>query len=102
MSDYIFNNCKKETLLDLCNVIENGLKSQECSFSDVFLFLFQKFNNKKFNETIESICKKCLSVKNKDDIKSYMYFKNNLLNSNIWATYRNNLDTNNSNNNNNN
>ena len=99
MCEYLYNNCKKETLSDLCLQVENGLTKQECLFSDVFLFLFQKFDQDKFNETIESVTKHCLNSKNKDDIKSYRYFKNNLLKSNIWATYQNSSNNNNNDNN---
>ena len=84
MCNYISKHCKKETLSDLCNVIENGLIKQECSFSDVFLFLFSKHNNKKFHKTILNITNKCLNNEN-NNIKNYSYFQNNLLNSNIWA-----------------
>ena len=62
------------------------MTKQECSFNDAFLFLFQKWNNKEFTKTLNKITKECLNINNINNIKNYTYFKNNLLNSNIWAT----------------
>lgn len=84
--NYIFNNCRKDTLHDLCAQIEKGLTKQECSFNDSLLFLFQRYDDKKFMSTLSSITNECLTMENANNIKKYSYFNNNLLNSNIWAT----------------
>ena len=97
MCDYILQSCESTTLSDLCAKIDHGLKTQACSFSDVFLFLYSKYDSKSFNETIEHTTKNCLGVKNKNT-QSYYYFRNNLLNSNIWSINR--RDDKNCNNNN--
>ena len=89
--NYIYANCKKETLNDLCLQIEKGLNKQECMFSDAFLFLFQKHKGNKFNQTISKISSECLSDKN-GSIKKFQYFKNSLLNSNIWGTMYNHVN----------
>ena len=81
---YLFNNCKKDTLIDLANVINNGLKRQECNFSDSLLMLSKMTDNEKFTKTLADTTQECLSHEKKTIVK-YCYFKNNLLDSNIWA-----------------
>ena len=82
---YIFNKCKKETLTDLCNVINNGLKTKECGFDDSLLFLSKMVNSEKFTSNLKETTKECLCDQYKT-VKTYNFFKNNLLNSNVWAS----------------
>ena len=81
---YLFNNCKKDTLIDLANVINNGLNRQECNFSDSLLMLSKMTDNENFTKTLANTTQECLSHEKKTIVK-YCYFKNNLLDSNIWA-----------------
>ena len=83
ISLYLFNNLKKESLLDINNVILNGLNNLSCSFNDDLLFLSNLINKKKFKNTIKNLTNKCLNNEIKTQ-ESYMFFKKNLLNSNIW------------------
>ena len=82
---YIFSKCQKETLIDLSNVINNGLKNKECGFDDSLLFLSKLVNSKQFIGNLEKTTKECLSHEYKNT-QSYNFFKNNLLNSNVWAS----------------
>ena len=69
IADYLFANCKKETLEDLCNVMESGIITQECPINDIFLLLYKMVDNKKFNNLIENITQMCLSTYNNDKNK---------------------------------
>ena len=84
VSNYLFKHCKIETLNDLSKVITNGLSKQECGFNDSLLFLAKMVNNELFNQTLDNVTKDCLTASRKT-IEKYTFFKNNLLNSNIWA-----------------
>ena len=84
VANYLFNNMEKEHLEGLANVINQGLLKKECGFNDCLLFLSKMVNNKKFVENIKKITTDCLS-NDKKTIKTYHFFKNNLLNSKIWS-----------------
>ena len=83
-SNYLFLNLKKSSLVDISNVVNNGLLKQECGFDDNLLFLSKLINNDKFNQTIANVTKECMSNETKT-VKKQQFFRNNLLNSNIWA-----------------
>ena len=84
IAQYLFNNLKKESLIDISKTVNNGLAKQECGFDDCLLFLSKLVNSESFNRTIENVTKSCL-VNEFRNVKKYEYFKNNLLHSNIWA-----------------
>ena len=81
---YLIENLDNLTLTKICNVVQNGIKKQECGFNDTFLFLARLVDGKKFSQTLEDVTAQCLSKKKKNLLK-YNFFKNNLLHSNIWA-----------------
>ena len=84
IATYLFNHLDKSALDSISNVIDKGLKDKTCGFNDSLLLLANKINSKQFKNTIEQCTKDCLSNDLKDD-KKYHFFKNNLLNSNIWS-----------------
>ena len=83
-AQYLFNNCKKETVNDLANVINNGLTKQECGFNDSLLILSKMVDSNKFINTLANVTDECLTH-NKKTIGKHCFFKNNLLHSNIWT-----------------
>ena len=82
--EYLFENCDKNTLIDLAKVINKGLSKYECKFSDSLLLLSKMVDNEAFVSSIEKVTQNCL-VRKLDDVKPYEYFKHNLLNSVIWG-----------------
>ena len=98
---YLFNNLEKDTLNDLSNVINNGLSKQACGMNDSLLFLSKMIDTHKLTKCLEKVTNQCLTNQNKT-IESYTYFKNNLLDSNVWACPIKCVSENNNNNNDNN
>ena len=84
ISNYLFSRLKKESLLDLFTVIIKGMNNYHLCFNDSLLFLCKLINNQEFNNNIKNITKNCLSYQNKSQEK-ISFFKNHLLNSNIWC-----------------
>ena len=84
-ASYLYENCNASTLKNLSDVINNGLLNHECGFNDSFLFLVKMIDNDTFVINLENITKDCLSDKTKN-VRKYTFFKNNLLESNIWAS----------------
>ena len=82
---YLYENCSKNTLNELSNVINNGILKQECHFDDSLLFLSKLIDCDSLVKNLEQTTSNCLT-KNKKNAKSYLYFKHNLLNSKIWGT----------------
>ena len=85
MARYLFQHCKKSTLKDISSVINRGITNQECGFDDSLLLLAQMVDPAKLALSIEQCTQMCLSTDTKTE-KSDNFFKNNLLNSNIWIT----------------
>ena len=101
---YLFDNLKKQSLIDIGKTINQGLLEQKCGFNDSLLFLSKLINNNEFNKALEDTTRICLvkpvtkdesktdtnsdgtQLKNKND-KKHQFFKNNLLSSNIFASY---------------
>ena len=84
ISDYLYSKLKKESLMDISFVVNNGLLSQECGFNDSLLFLSNLVDSEQFNDTLQAVTTECLTKKCKN-VKKYQFFKNNLLNSNVWG-----------------
>ena len=84
IANYLFNNLKKESLIDLFNVIMKGMNDYELSFNDSLLFLCKLINNNEFNKNIKNITQKCLNYQTKTQEK-VLFFKNYLVKSNIWC-----------------
>lgn len=84
VANYLFNHLKSETLMDIGKTVNNGLLKQECGFNDTLLFLAKLVNNDQFNKTLQETTNECLT-KEKKNVEKLNFFKNNLLNSNIWA-----------------
>ena len=82
---YIFENCKEATLLDLTNVINDGLLKHECSFDDSLLLLCKMVDNEKFIQNLKTIADECLSNEKQNIVKS-RWFIEAFLKSNIWAS----------------
>ena len=87
---YLLQNCDKSSLANICNVINNGLLTQECGFNDSLLFLAHKFDNKQFTNTMKQCARICLceDKANKNEsknAKTVHFFKNNLANSKVWS-----------------
>ena len=95
---YLFKKCKKETLEDLANVINNGLLNYECGFNDSLLLLSKMINKNEFSKCLQTVTDECLSNDKKTTLKR-CFFKNNLLASNIWAMQDNETTNNNKHNN---
>ena len=81
---YLKTQCKKETLNDLNNIIINALNKQECGFNDSLLILSKLIDSERFLKTMENVTQECLT-NDKKNARKYLFFKNLLLNSNVWA-----------------
>lgn len=84
IANYLFSHLKKETLIDVSQTVLHGLKQNECGFNDSLLFLTKLINTDEFNQTLKYVCNNCLNTEKTND-KKHHFFKNNLLNSNIWS-----------------
>lgn len=84
VANCLLSKLKKESLMDIKNVVNNGVVNQECAFNDSLLYLSRLVNNMEFNKIMEDVTDECLNS-DKKTVKKYQFFKNNLLNSNIWA-----------------
>ena len=71
-----------------------GLLNFDLCFDDTLLYLCKMINNDIFIENLENITKESLNYENKNSYK-INFFKNYLLNSNIWM--KNKYDTDNRN-----
>ena len=95
---YLFEKCQKSTLKDLSNVVNNGLLKQECGFNDTLLILSKMVDNDSFVKNMSNVTRECLSNEKKT-VSKHCFFKNNLLNSNVWSMISNtNTNTNKSSN----
>ena len=83
-AQYLLNNCEKDTLVDLANVINDGLQKRECGFNDSLLILAKMTDNEKFLRTLSNVTEECLTHEKKNIFK-HCFFKNNLLHSSIWT-----------------
>ena len=54
---YLFNNCNKDTLESISNVINHGIRNQECGFNDALLFLAQMTDKDKLINTLQDCTK---------------------------------------------
>ena len=59
---YLFDSCKKETLKDISNVINDGLNTRQCGFNDSLLILSKMLNNKAFVNCLSNVTKDCLNL----------------------------------------
>lgn len=84
VANYLFTNLNESTKNNIANIINHGLLTQQCGFNDCLLLLSKKINEKDFIATLRNVTNNCLSSKTKT-VKSYNFFKNNLLHSNVWA-----------------
>ena len=82
---YLYQNLQKSSLKDLSVVINHGLIKHECGFNDTLLFLSKMVDNDAFAQTVENVTDECVT-NDKKTVQKHSFFKNNLLNSNIWAT----------------
>ena len=85
VAEYIFEKCDNDTLNKLSDIINNGLLNLECGFNDSLLLLSSMIDKERLFKTLEITTMKCLTNEYKTP-KSYQFFKQNLLNSQIWAS----------------
>ena len=84
IAKFLFDKCKKETLEDLNNVINESLSNQSCGFNDSLLILSNMIDNKRLIKNLQNITNECLGYEKKN-VQKHTFFKNNLLTSNIWS-----------------
>ena len=53
----MFNNCNKGALESISNVINHGIRNQECGFNDALLFLAQMTDKDKLTNTLQECTK---------------------------------------------
>ena len=85
IANHLFEHLNKSSLNDIFKVIENGMLDYKVCFNDSLLLLCKLVDENRFNSLMKQITKECLSSETKN-IQKYLFFKNNLLTSNVWAT----------------